>query len=470
MNITFDYKEIRNFFILYFTTIIVVYFSNRIIADILFAGYLFFFFYSKKDYFWIAFFFAIMYAPGYLFNTLDASHRSLEFRGGQIGYFQLIIFTSLVKILFKKSYSFIKPFNEYYIWVLFSIILFIIGISFGMSGRIFLRNAKDLSPFVFLFILPTLMRDSYNYYRLMNLLMSFSFFIFFTQLYVIVFGHHFMTFLGGTMMKEGEEIIRSYDSESVLIRPNYSTMVVIFNIFSSLFFISYGKNSKKHNQFLVIVLVVSIISILLTATRGYILGALLIVFFGATFKITRLLKVAGPILILLVILGSTTNTLTQLSWSLDRVSTVFTFLSGDVTAGGTLRRIDDRAPPVLKQWEYSPLVGKGLSDDTWEHSDQHVAWPTILLQGGIIGVIVLIYIFVSIGFEIIKIKNGHINYGRSLLGFYLAILFVHSTSFMVFSYIPGVGNINVFILFLSFVIILKKEKQTLQYARVNLMQ
>lgn len=458
MSFQINYKEIRNFLFLYFFTILFVYYTNTLFKDILFLVYLFLFIKSKNKSFWLAFFISLAYAPGMLFNSLDPNHGLLEFRNGQIVYFTLTTSAIIVKVFTEKR-RFIKPFSEIYIWIFSSLLFLIIGFSFGISGAQLLRNLKDFYPFLLLIYLPSLMSKKEDYENLMLYLIGFGFFVFFCQIYVIVFGKHIMSLFGGYIIKDGAEYIRNYDSEYDLVRPNYSTMIVLLNIFSTQYFQKVKLLSNKDKQFFTIALFISIISIFVTATRGYIIGASIIVLVGLRIQLKNYIRAIIPASILLLILGFTTNLLLQLSFALKRFETIFAFLQGDTSANGTLSRVDDRAPDVLYAAKDSAFFGKGLSNITGQFADGHVAWPTIYLQGGILGVLILLLIIISLMFKIynLNLKNSGLNI--LILGLFLALVFVHSTSYMVFSFLPGNGNIQMFIYLIAFIRILQLESK-----------
>ena len=151
----------------------------------------------------------------------------------------------------------------------------------------------------------------------------------------------------------------------------------------------------------------------------------------------------------------------QISRSFDRVETINEILEGDMTAGGTLARLNIRSPRVIRKFKENPLVGFGYSDEGYDYQDVHVGNQSILVEGGLIGLILIVILLLTIIYSIYvtkrKLSNGN-PYKKALpiLIFGLVGVFViHSSSMQWFGYYisgPRIFFISIYFTFMSLVI------------------
>ena len=62
---------------------------------------------------------------------------------------------------------------------------------------------------------------------------------------------------------------------------------------------------------------------------------------------------------------------------------------GDLSAEGTLQRLDYRSQRVMGAWRENPVFGWGLSDNGYEYGDGHVGNQCLLAISGIVGFLLL---------------------------------------------------------------------------------
>jgi O-antigen ligase len=93
-----------------------------------------------------------------------------------------------------------------------------------------------------------------------------------------------------------------------------------------------------------------------------------------------------------------------------RLSSIQLLISGDLTAGGTLQRLDVRMPKVMNKFWESPIIGWGFSNGFQEYKDGHVGHANILLNIGLLG-----YVFINIIYLKICIKTKKIIQNREVL-------------------------------------------------------
>jgi hypothetical protein len=79
----------------------------------------------------------------------------------------------------------------------------------------------------------------------------------------------------------------------------------------------------------------------------------------------------------------------QLKYSGERLVKLESVGEGDITAEGTLQRLNVRKPRVIRIWKENPVFGWGFSDVYFRSSDGHVGNYNLLMFSGITGLIML---------------------------------------------------------------------------------
>jgi len=127
-------------------------------------------------------------------------------------------------------------------------------------------------------------------------------------------------------------------------------------------------------------------------------------------------------------------------YSVTRIKTLDALVEGDSTAENTLGRITERRPRVINKFKEQPIIGFGFSEEYYEYSDIHIGNETLLLQGGIIGYLLMVILWVTFNLKLLKrntkllytnpFKNSLIVFVIAFLGFFI----IHSTSGYIFNY------------------------------------
>jgi O-antigen ligase len=180
----------------------------------------------------------------------------------------------------------------------------------------------------------------------------------------------------------------------------------------------------------------------LSATRGWIISIGLIIL--STFLVSKKLKKLTGFIVtiaILIMLGLSNPAIKKQSeYSIDRLTTLEALAEGDVTAKGTLRRLDVRGPKVMKKWSENPILGWGYSDITWKYVDPHVGNQTLLMMSGILGFSLFVGFFISVS---LKMYAKYLNLPKSLIQKKVFLYFIvyligwfllHTTSAQQFSY------------------------------------
>jgi hypothetical protein len=130
----------------------------------------------------------------------------------------------------------------------------------------------------------------------------------------------------------------------------------------------------------------------------------------------------------------------QVDYARERLETMGAISEGDLTARGTLQRLDFRSQKVMDGWRESPLFGWGLSDKGYEYLDDHVGNQSVLALYGVIGFVLLngflIYFAYMLMGLYLRFPPGH-QYRDEVIVFVVFLVgwfFIHSTSGQQFSF------------------------------------
>lgn len=435
--------EIIAFLSLYFFTIIVMYFTPRSAHLLYCMALLGYYIQTKNDPFWFAFLFVIIDPPGMLFNAGDMGHnfRVITLGSRWIEFSELfylaVIFKAIIKKPRKLQYFY---FNALLPILFFTFILFVYGMSDGMDFSKMLRAMRLIFPFLMFFYIPRFLQEAEKYRAFFILLSVFTIFVLLIQIFELVSGRVLAGYLGGTvdidMQTQGE----------LAARQVYSVFIILTNIYGILHFKSLKQNILP-GVWNNISLIAGVLSLTLNATRGYWIGMIIMiagyVISSQKKNLLSLIQLVGLLLLFLLIFVQIPQFSYQLSKATSRLETLSDLTEGDMTAGGTLGRITERAPIVLNKFAERPLIGWGFSNTYFEYADGHVAHPTLLLGGGIIGYLIwlyfwLYYLFYNVNtyFRLSPSNPYRSSILVNILGF-IAFLVVGSTSTTVFTYLIG---------------------------------
>jgi hypothetical protein len=365
---------------------------------------------------------------------------------------ELFIYTALIKVILqrKRQSAFIykKPVNAL---ILFGIFLFFITFFMGTSVRSIFESIKWTLSWTLLYSIPKLITTKEDWICFFRLIFPVTFIALAAQLFQLSTGQTPSSFLGADYLQVTADRlvnIPSIDPEIYLNsagRPISCSSMLLINLITGLFFLTYKKPLFNRN-YLTAVVTGSFASIILTGTRGWMIAfsIVLIIYFVFINRSYRVVSRIFLITILGVIIVLSSQMITnQLIGVTKRLSTVEAIARGDLTAEGTLARLDKYTPQLLKVWEGSPVVGWAFSDTFKENSNGHAGLANLLMQVGILGYLIFIYFWyqlINTPLRVNKYLSKSNPYKKSLLVFILAfvIFFVlHSSSGQQFGYSIG---------------------------------
>lgn len=458
------------FFAYFVLTALIVYFIPNVwLIRLAFLPFLIIAYQTKKDYFWLAWFFIINDEPGGLFGGVSGSGDTMQripmyplsLSGVSITFQELFYLTILVKALLANRNSSFAFKNQFKLFWSLSLILIIYTFSQRIGLDVIARIVRLLLPWSMVFSVSQLMNTENAYYRFCKLVFPIAILALITQIMVYLTGHDFLDFVGG---QKNDLIGFSNISEDdfSMTRTSTSGMTVFFITITSLYYIV--KNKNEFSVFyLILLLFITTLLTFLSGTRGWILAyGSIFILSTIAFPKNVLLKrigttfILGGILFYALVFAFPVIGL-QAKSALSRFETVGLIVQGDVTAGGTLGRIDIRAPLVWAQAKESIILGYGFSDTYFGYSDIHVGPVNIILNCGFLGAIILNFIFFWLIYSIWQISKTRLFFSEQRLSVKIfaiglvAIYIVHSSSGQLWGYQTMNGGYFLYVFILGFV-------------------
>jgi len=442
---TWNKKYIKEFLLfvgLYIISIYIMYFTTKPIQLAFIIVLLLVFIRSKNNYFWLAFFFILFQAPAGIFSggMSDFYGRLPLFTlltGASFTTIEIFVFIAFIKALLMKTPVDI-PFKIPLQCLAFYLIFVVIqSFLFGIGSSTIIYTCRILLFLTLFYTVPAFLKNREDYYFFILLVIPFIIVDFGGQLYELAAGHKpFKTLITDVQLLEASDT-------SGGLRTEISYFLNFLAILFSLFLLTLKERINK--VLILAILSVSILSVLLTATRGWILsyGIMLILFFSLYINmIGKNIKwIFISFVILVIILYSVPEVKNQSVNALRRFSTMKSFFQGDITAEGTLSRLTNRGPLVMSYFYKNPLTGFGFSDTV--NSDSHVGNQNLLMTTGIIGYSLFMFLWLNFSYKLLltakrlSYNNPYKKALKVLVIGLVGILIIHSTSTQIFGYDPG---------------------------------
>lgn len=428
-------------------TVVVRYFSPEIVQVLFYLTLLVMYFMSRDEAFWLAVFLALTTGFMGFFGKYEAVITMIPgLPAIEVAQFYIIL--SLVKAFSTpKTY---RPFYSTFLIVLLIYIIFLIAQGFtvgfppGLNRKFAL--VKVMLPLGLLYSIPILFDRIEKYRHAFSFLFIISFSALLSQLFSISMGGVTPSqFVGAT----GHEHLFFDVTEGMTYRGSFSEPIVVITMLGAMVFIAMNKG--KNSGLLFAVLAANFASTFLSATRGVVVSLtfMLCMFVLLVLQLNakRMLGLLATFIVMYSLSTAIPTVNMQLHNAVDRMMTLEALAEGDVTADGTLKRISQRGPRVMKMWSQSKLTGFGFSEIFREYGDIHVGNQTILLHGGIVGLLLLYGFFANFNFKL-WLKSQQLRpgdpYKKSLLAFiifFVGWFLIHSSSGQQFgfAYEPQTG-------------------------------
>ncbi|UCH92191.1 MAG: O-antigen ligase family protein, partial [Candidatus Aminicenantes bacterium] len=355
------------------------------------------------------------------------------------------------KLILKKPLLYLL----FYLIFLFIISFFVYGMNFELISS----TLRKFTVFTLFISFPFLVYRKEDFFKFMHLVFPIIFLIIFAEFFHLFTGNRLYYFIIG----EGtSSIIQLQESKGYydFIRPtSIGVMLVLFSFIFTLFLIE-KKDYPGKKFYLYLILILSLLASFITATRSWIVMFAIVSLFYLLFVVEKRARLLFQVFLITLILFLSYLFIPRFDYSVDnslrRLSTIEDLIQGDVTAGGTLQRIDKRLPRVLEGFEQNPILGWGFSETYRKYSDGHVGTFNLLLQVGIIGLILFVNLWINylkmIFFTRKRLSKSNVlkNPLLVLVIAFLGILILQLTQFVFFSY-DLLKDVTYFIiLFISF--------------------
>jgi hypothetical protein len=434
-------------------TFIVTYYSSKPVRAAWYLMLLISYFFSKNEALWLAFFLST--TDGFAgFFGLYAVMLPVLPGLPSVELSQVYIILTVIKAARSKKMT--TLFYNKYLQVLFLYLIFMIiwGQLMGFSGdlNVYFRVLKGFIPMLLFYSVPRLFTNQDTYY---------SFFKIVFLIVLMAFAAQIFTLLAGVLPLEAAGLnteVKTEDTKEFRVFFNASS--TLLGLFGALFYLQRKGTKPRTRIFLYVVVFAALAMTVFSATRGWIISFSLIIFltllFTGIIRTRRILEftlIAVPLLYLALSNPTINN---QIAFAKERLGAMEAIAGGDLSAEGTLQRLDYRSQRVMEAWRENPIFGWGLSDKGYEFGDGHVGNQCLLAISGIAGFVLLngfllyftwkIFYAYSRSTRRVPDRNSLLVFAFFLAGWF----FIHSSSGQQFNYIGLPMNIIPQAVFFSF--------------------
>jgi len=434
-------KDIFLFLILFVLSVISVYYFPPFLNKVFFLLLLTIAFASRKDYFWFTYFIIIVSGPMRLFEDYGGAviHRIPEYN--LIGNYGLTFIELLLIVFFIKAKIKGRKNNlilSKYYHLVFALIGFLVILSFlyGIEMSSFIGYARKFLIFTLFYSFPRLIREK-DFIFMFKIFSVLTLLTFINQVLTASVGFNLADEIAGKHWVEfffmDTQYLRAYDS----VLSQFFTFIFGLTLYSM-------KKPPINPKFLLFIIGISFLSIFITGTRGWMVAFSVVVILYILFVKKRKAKVItnGIVALMLIFILASFFTPIQLLLrsNVERLSTLTSVIQGDLTAEGTISRLNVRLPKVVEGIKRNPILGWGFSETYAKYDDGHVGFANQVLQSGIIGTIVLVIFlakFWLLNKNIEKRLPRNNNFKNSLLSLNLgmiSLIIIHFTSTQIFGF------------------------------------
>ncbi len=439
-------RKLATFFLLLGVTILATYYAPAAAKTPCYILLLILYFRSNQEAMWLAFFLTISDGFWGFFNPFEVVITLIPGLP-QIEVAHIYIILSVIKASRRESPgaffhdNFLKLMGVYILLLVFQ------GYLLGLSGELNVqfRLVKFILPLALFYSVPRLFRKEEDFRECFVYIFPMAFLALFAQVFTITTSITPSQYLG--VYKKFWFTVDVAKGKTY--RGFYSSATVLTAYFGA-FYLLARKDKYFHFLYPFAVIAACLLCVVLSATRGWLLGfSLSFILFLAfvlrlSFKRVATVGVAATVMIAGLLLIPVVEK--QFTNAFKRFTTLEKLAGGDVTAGGTLSRISERSPRVLDKWSETPITGWGFSNTFFKYADFHVANQNILLHAGILGALIMGSFFIFYHGKLLarslQLLPGHPMKDALLVFvvFFPGWFLIHSSSGQHFSFYSDPGN------------------------------
>jgi len=382
-----------------------------------------FFIGTKKGYIWLAVVLMLYSCPGGLFAVKPLSIGVIPGLG-ELHYLFLFVIIGHLKYIHKPGNLFIKT-NVYYV-VLYIIFIIII---FGLPS--YTNLIRVVIAWSTMFLIPKMLSEESERKNFFAILFIFSLIVLLMNIYESAFKIPFATLLGEVTAGSSWRL-----EKEEYARPVFGSWVAIVSMVGALKY-SLDRKSPFNVIYLYTIILLAILTILLSATRGWTASIFVILIFylftsSRDFINTTLLR-GLMVLLLFVLISQVPIIKTQLNMSFERLLTSKSLVKGDLSEEATGGRIQ-AGHKVMEKFSESPLIGLGYGPESQENYNVHAGNQTMLMRYGIIGYGFFLLLWITYIRKLysrtnsLKYQLEYRDQNKMNIAFFLAIFLIHSTS------------------------------------------
>ncbi|MBV6438726.1 MAG: hypothetical protein EPGJADBJ_00351 [Saprospiraceae bacterium] len=435
------YMKVARFLALLLFSIGANYYAPHFIATTLWVVALVAYFRSEDEGFWLAYFLVLSDGFFGFFGMYSAMLNLIPGLPG-IEAGQIYIILGLVKAWGRPlNYT---PFYNNFLKILLIYLVFlmvqgyVIGVSMEMNVQF--RLLKWLVPLFMLYSIPRLFTRIEQYRDVFLYLFPVALAALGAQIFTIATSHSPMQHFG--VAAKAKFAIKVTKEKTY--RGLYNEMILLITTFGALFFLAFRPGRYFKSWYCFAIVMANFASVFLSATRGWVLSFSFATIFAMLFVLQMSARRLMSVVLIGVIFMFGAQSLPvigiQIENAIKRLLTLEKLAEGDMSAGGTLIRLNTRGPRVMKKFEEAPLTGFGFSNEFMDHNDFHVGNQNILLHSGVIGYALMHIFFLYFMFRLfvrsIYLPPEHTYKGTLLFFciFFPAWFMLHSSSQQFFSY------------------------------------
>lgn len=431
------WPDLLKYLVLISLTLAATYYAPYPLRVIWYVIILISYFFSRNEPLWLALFLSTTDGFAGFFGLYEATITILPGLPA-VEIVQIYIILTVIKAAGKRA----RPvlFYNKYLQILFLYLLFTIvwGQMMGLSGglNVYFRILKGLIPMLLFYSVPRLFISRETYERFFNIVF---------YIVIIAFAAQLFTLFSGISPMEAGGISRTDENDvGNEFRVFYNASTSLIGMFGGLYFLT-RRGGKNSDRILPVAVVFASLSMaLLSATRGWIISfsmvtLLTLILTGILGSRRFVLSVIVIIPVILWALSSPTIS-NQIKFARERLETIGAISEGDLTAEGTLQRLDYRSQKALSGWRMNPVFGWGQSDMGYKYNDGHVGNQSLLATSGVVGFVLLngFLIWFSYMIMVLYIRSAKKKVYRDsllvLVVFLVGWFFIHSSSGQQFNY------------------------------------